>query len=171
MELGVDIGSLEASISVGYPGSIASFRQQSGRAGRRHGLSVSLLIANASALDQYIVNHPRTVLDSPPEAARLYPENLLILADHVKCAAYELPFAADESFGVETTSELLEYLAQHRVLHQGSDGRYFWMSGVAEPQHLAAQRRAGQCGHHRRDAAEAQGDWRDGPVQCADDAA
>jgi DEAD/DEAH box helicase domain-containing protein len=143
LELGVDIGSLEASISVGYPGSIASFRQQSGRAGRRHGLSVSLLIANASALDQYIVNHPRTVLDSPPEAARLYPENLLILADHVKCAAYELPFAADESFGVETTSELLEYLAQHRVLHQGSDGRYFWMSD-ALPSHSISLRSAAQ---------------------------
>ncbi|GMA50237.1 hypothetical protein GCM10025857_15940 [Alicyclobacillus contaminans] len=143
LELGVDIGSLEASISVGYPGSIASFRQQSGRAGRRQGVSVSLLIANASALDQYVVRHPEAVLDSPPEAARLHPENLLILADHVKCAAYELPFTADETFGVETTGELLDYLADHRVLHRGSDGRYFWMSD-ALPSHSVSLRSAAQ---------------------------
>jgi DEAD/DEAH box helicase domain-containing protein len=143
LELGVDIGSLEASISVGYPGSIASFRQQSGRAGRRQGLSLSLLIANASALDQYIVHHPEMVLNSSPEAARLYPENLLILADHIKCAAYELPFAADETFGVETTAEILEYLAANRVLHRGSDGRYFWMSD-ALPSHGVSLRSAAQ---------------------------
>jgi DEAD/DEAH box helicase domain-containing protein len=143
LELGVDIGSLEVSISVGYPGSIASFRQQSGRAGRRQGLSLSLLIANASALDQYIVHHPEMVLNSSPEAARLYPENLLILADHIKCAAYELPFAADETFGVETTAEILEYLAANRVLHRGSDGRYFWMSD-ALPSHGVSLRSAAQ---------------------------
>lgn len=134
LELGVDIGTLEASVTVGYPGSIASLRQQSGRAGRRQGLSVSVFIANASALDQYLVNHADAVLQSSPEEARLYPENLLILADHLKCAVYELPFAAQEQFGVETTGELLEYLAGHRVLHQGADGRYYWMSDALPSQ-------------------------------------
>ncbi len=143
LELGVDIGSLEASITVGYPGSIASFRQQSGRAGRRQGISLSLLIANASALDQYIVHHPESVLNSSPEAARLYPENLLILADHLKCAAYELPFSPDETFGVETTAEILDYLVANRVLHQGKDGRYFWMSD-ALPSHGVSLRSAAQ---------------------------
>ena len=143
LELGVDVGSLEASITVGYPGTIASFRQQSGRAGRRQGVSLSLLVANASALDQYVVKHPESVLEGSPEAARLYPDNLLILVDHLKCAAYELPFRATESFGVETTKELLDYLVHHRVLHQGADGRYFWMSD-ALPSHSISLRSAAQ---------------------------
>ncbi|MDQ0190756.1 DEAD/DEAH box helicase domain-containing protein [Alicyclobacillus cycloheptanicus] len=143
LELGVDIGSLEAAITVGYPGTIASVRQQSGRAGRRNGLSVSLFIANASPLDQYVVNHPQALISASPEAARLYPENLLILMDHLKCAAYELPFAPDESFGVETTDELLAYLAEQRVLHRGGDGRYFWMSD-ALPSHGVSLRSAAQ---------------------------
>ncbi|MCL6451995.1 MAG: DEAD/DEAH box helicase [Alicyclobacillus sp.] len=143
LELGVDIGSLEAVLTVGYPGTIASIRQQAGRAGRRKGLSLALFIANASALDQYVVTHPASVLEQSPEAARVYPENLLILLDHLKCAAYELPFAPDEAFGVETTAELLEYLAAHRVLHQGRDGRYFWMSD-ALPSHSVSLRSAAQ---------------------------
>ncbi|WDL98673.1 DEAD/DEAH box helicase [Alicyclobacillus sp. ALC3] len=143
LELGVDIGSLEVAISVGYPGTIASVRQQSGRAGRRNGLSAGIYIANASALDQYVVNHPDALLEASPEAARLYPENLLILMDHLKCAAYELPFAKTESFGVETTEELLDYLAEQRVLHQGADGRYFWMSDSL-PSHAISLRSAAQ---------------------------
>ncbi|WP_083485798.1 DEAD/DEAH box helicase [Alicyclobacillus ferrooxydans] len=143
LELGVDIGSLQASVTVGYPGTIASIRQQSGRAGRRKGMSLALFIANASALDQYVVGHPDVILHHSPEAARVYPENLLILTDHLKCAAYELPFSRDESFGVETTSELLDYLAEYRVLHQGGDGRYFWMSD-ALPSHGVSLRSAAQ---------------------------
>ncbi|MCL6517120.1 DEAD/DEAH box helicase [Alicyclobacillus sp.] len=143
LELGVDIGSLEAAITVGYPGTVASFRQQSGRAGRRQGVSLALFIANASAIDQYIVQHPEHILQGAPEAARLYPENLLILTDHLKCAAYELPFSPDERFGVETTEELLSYLAQHRVLHQGRDGRFFWMAD-ALPSHSVSLRSAAQ---------------------------
>lgn len=143
LELGVDIGTLDAVLTVGYPGSIASIRQQSGRAGRRQGLSLALYIANASALDQYVVTHPSSVLERSPEEARVYPENLLIMTDHLKCAAYELPFAADEKFGVETTHELLEYLAEYRILHRGADGRYFWMSD-ALPSHSVSLRSAAQ---------------------------
>ena len=143
LELGVDIGSLTAAVTVGYPGTIASIRQQGGRAGRHKGLSLSLFIANASALDQYVVLHPDSILHRSPEAARVYPENLLILTDHLKCAAYELPFSPDESFGVETTSELLDYLVEYRVLHKGGDGRYFWMSD-ALPSHSVSLRSAAQ---------------------------
>lgn len=143
LELGVDIGSLDASITVGYPGSVASMRQQGGRAGRRNGVSVAIFIANASALDQYMVRHPEALLESSPEAARVYPENLLILMDHLKCAAYELPFSPDEPFGVETTAELLAYLGQERVLHRGADGRYLWMSD-ALPSHGVSLRSAAQ---------------------------
>ncbi|EPZ42997.1 DEAD/DEAH box helicase [Alicyclobacillus acidoterrestris] len=128
LELGVDIGSLDASLTVGYPGSVASVLQQSGRAGRRRGVSLAMFIANASALDQYLVHHPEALLETSPESARIYPDNLLILMDHLKCAAYELPFAADESFSVETTSELLEYLADARILHVGRDRKYHWMA-------------------------------------------
>ncbi|GEO26141.1 putative ATP-dependent helicase YprA [Alicyclobacillus acidoterrestris] len=128
LELGVDIGSLDASLTVGYPGSVASVLQQSGRAGRRRGVSLAMFIANASALDQYLVHHPEALLEMSPESARIYPDNLLILMDHLKCAAYELPFAADESFSVETTSELLEYLADARILHVGRDKKYHWMA-------------------------------------------
>ncbi|SDW77632.1 DEAD/DEAH box helicase domain-containing protein [Alicyclobacillus hesperidum] len=143
LELGVDIGSLQAAITVGYPGSIASIRQQSGRAGRRKGISLALFVANASALDQYLVRHPEALLAGSPEAARIYPDNLLILMDHLKCSAYELPFAADESFAVETTAELLEYLADARVLHKGSDNRYHWMAD-ALPSHGISLRSAAQ---------------------------
>lgn len=134
LELGVDIGSLDAAITVGYPGSIASILQQSGRAGRRKGVSLSLFIANASALDQYLVSHPEALLDSSPESARIYPDNLLILMDHLKCAAYELPFAADEAFSVETTAELLDYLVDARVLHRGRDAKYYWMADALPSQ-------------------------------------
>ncbi|MCL6627065.1 MAG: DEAD/DEAH box helicase [Alicyclobacillus shizuokensis] len=143
LELGVDIGSLEAAISVGYPGTIASLRQQAGRAGRRSGLSLSLFIANASALDQYVATHPEQILSRSPEAARIYPDNLLVLVDHLKCAAFELPFQPDERFGVETTKELLDYLAAARVVHQGRDGRYYWMADSL-PSHSVSLRSAAQ---------------------------
>ncbi|WP_051344126.1 DEAD/DEAH box helicase [Alicyclobacillus herbarius] len=143
LELGVDIGSLQAAISVGYPGTIASLRQQAGRAGRRQGLSLSLFIANASAVDQYVVSHPQYILAGTPEAARVYPDNLLILVDHLKCAAYELPFRTDERFGVETTAELLDYLEAARVLHKGGDGRYYWMADSL-PSHSVSLRSAAQ---------------------------
>jgi len=143
LELGVDIGSLDVAITVGYPGTVASIRQQSGRAGRRKGISAAIFVANASAVDQYIVQHPATLLEGSVEAARLHPENLLILTDHVKCAAYELPFGEHEQFGVETTSELLDYLVGHRVLHRGADAKYYWMAD-ALPSHSISLRSAAQ---------------------------
>lgn len=143
LELGVDIGSLETSLTVGYPGSIASIRQQSGRAGRRQGLSLAMYIANSSALDQYVVSHPQAWIEGSPEAARIYPENLLILMDHLKCATYELPFNPNEVFGVETTTELLDYLVEQRVLNRATDGRYYWMTDSL-PSHGVSLRSAAQ---------------------------
>ncbi|MFD1678196.1 DEAD/DEAH box helicase [Alicyclobacillus fodiniaquatilis] len=143
LELGVDIGSLDASLTVGYPGSIASVLQQSGRAGRRRGVSLAMYIANASALDQYLIHHPEALLDVSPESARIYPDNLLILMDHLKCAAYELPFASNESYAVETTNELLDYLTDARILHRGRDEKYYWMAD-ALPSHHVSLRSAAQ---------------------------
>jgi DEAD/DEAH box helicase domain-containing protein len=143
LELGVDIGSLDASIIVGYPGTVASVWQQSGRAGRRMDTSVSIFIANSSVIDQYLISHSDLLFGKSPEAAHVYPDNLLILMDHLKCAAYELPFDETAEFGVETTQELLAYLADEHVVHRGRDGRYFWMSD-ALPSHEISLRSAAQ---------------------------
>jgi len=97
LELGIDIGDLDVCVMAGYPGTVASTWQQSGRAGRRSADSVAVLVASASPLDQFIIRHPEYVLDKSPEHARLDADNLPILLDHVRCAAYELPFKSDEA--------------------------------------------------------------------------
>ena len=99
LELGIDIGALEACVLCGYPGTIASTWQQSGRAGRRHGVSATFMVASSNALDQFIVTHPDYFFTQPAENALLNPDNLYILLSHFKCAAYELPFKAGETLG------------------------------------------------------------------------
>ncbi|MFN8421928.1 MAG: DEAD/DEAH box helicase [Anaerolineae bacterium] len=97
LELGIDIGELDAAVLMGYPGSLASARQQAGRVGRRTGTAVAVMVAGSSPLDQFIVRHPNYLFDRSPEEARLDPDNLRILLDHVRCAAFELPFDAAEA--------------------------------------------------------------------------
>lgn len=109
----------------GYPGSVASAWQQAGRAGRRHGESLIVMVANSTPIDQYIVRHPEYFFDRSPESARINPENLIILVDHLKCASYELPFKADEEFGPLDVSDILEYLQEEGVLHRNGE-RYHW---------------------------------------------
>ena len=118
LELGVDIGQLQVCVMTGYPGSIASTWQQAGRAGRRHGESLVILLASSNPLDQYIIQHPDYFFGSSPETARINPDNLIILIEHMKCAAYELPFKKCERFGAYETEEILEYLADERVLYR-----------------------------------------------------
>ena len=88
LELGVDIGEMEAVLMIGYPGTIAATRQQSGRAGRGTAPSLAILIASASPLDQFLVNHPEFILDKSPEQALINPDNLLVLLQHLECAAF-----------------------------------------------------------------------------------
>ncbi len=128
LELGIDIGQLDACILCGYPGTIASTWQEAGRAGRRKNTSLTVLVASSSALDQYIVTHPGYFFGRSPENALVHPDNLYVLMNHVKCAAYELPFEEGESYadGV-STQELLEYLCEEQILHK-TDGRYYWMA-------------------------------------------
>ena len=128
LELGIDIGALDACILCGYPGTIASAWQQAGRAGRRKGTSIVFFVASSAAIDQYIVSHPDYFLHQSPENALLNPDNLYILLSHFKCAAYELPFEDGDNFGnVASTGELLNYLEEeHIVRHVG--GRYHWMA-------------------------------------------
>jgi DEAD/DEAH box helicase domain-containing protein len=129
LELGIDIGQLEAAILTGYPGSIASTLQQAGRAGRKRGLSLVVLVANSSALNQFIVNHAEYIFKQPFESGVVDPNNFVILTSHIKCAAFELPFEEDEKFGVETTTEILRYLAQKGILRE-TGGKFHWTSDV-----------------------------------------
>jgi len=125
LELGIDIGDLEACIMAGYPGSIASTWQQAGRAGRRKGNSFSMLVARSNPMDQFIVEHPDYFFSRSPEHCRVNPDNLLILLHHLKSAAFELPFEKGERFGDEDMEELLDYLQEKGVLHQAA-GRWHW---------------------------------------------
>ncbi len=125
LELGIDIGSLDVAVIAGYPGSIASTWQQAGRAGRRTGASVAVLIANSNPLNQFIVNHPDYFFGGSPEHGLINPDNLSILVDHIKCASFELPFQDGEKFGKESLAEILAFLQEKNVLHH-SDGRWHW---------------------------------------------
>jgi DEAD/DEAH box helicase domain-containing protein len=125
LELGIDIGDLEACIMVGYPGTIASTWQQAGRAGRRMGQSFAILIARSGPMDQFIVEHPDYFFSRSPEHCRVNPDNLLILLHHLKSAAFELPFEKGERFGRENIEELLDYLEEKGVLHRVAD-RWHW---------------------------------------------
>lgn len=126
LELGIDIGGMGASVVTGYPGSLASLWQQFGRAGRSREASLSVLVASSSPLDQYVATHPDFAFETPVERGLIDPDNLLILASHMKCAAFELPFAEGEIFG-EHTGELLDILAEEGII-QKANGRYHWMS-------------------------------------------
>ncbi len=128
LELGIDIGQLDACVLCGYPGTIASTWQQAGRAGRRGSVSLLIIVASSNPLDQYIINHPDYFFGQSAEEALVNPNNLYILLNHIKCAAYELPFEEDELFdGLEDTPELLGYLEDQSILRRVA-GRYYWMA-------------------------------------------
>ncbi|HLH20961.1 MAG TPA: DEAD/DEAH box helicase [Chloroflexota bacterium] len=127
LELGIDVGGLDACVLVGYPGTIASTWQQAGRAGRRNDLTLTVLVATSSPLDQFMVTHPEYLFDRPVEAGLVNPNNLYIRTSHLKCAAFEQPFDDGERFGGDATEQLLAYLEEERVLHH-QDGRWYWMA-------------------------------------------
>ncbi len=128
LELGVDIGRLDASILAGYPGSVAATWQQFGRAGRRNGVSVSILVASAAPVDQYVIHHPSFLLDRSPEEARVDPDNLHVLLGHLRAATFELPFEPGEWFGPAAADDLLAFLAEEGHVRQAGDGRWYWAS-------------------------------------------
>ncbi len=127
LELGVDIGALDVSLLNGYPGSIAGTWQRLGRAGRRTRPALGVLVASSLPLDQYMVRNPDYFLGASPEHARIAPDHLLILLDHIRCAAFELPFESGESFGGEPLEEFLQYLVQEEVLHREGN-HWHWMT-------------------------------------------
>src|SRR3989449_718096 len=118
LELGIDIGHLDVAVLAGYPGTIASLWQQSGRAGRRSGTSAAVFVATSAPLDQFMVTHPDYLFGASPEHARVNPDNPFILVNHLKCAAFELPFEAAGQFGGVDVRQHLAALDDEVVLHR-----------------------------------------------------
>lgn len=128
LELGVDIGGMDAVMMVGYPGSIASVRQQAGRAGRKSVPSLAMLLGSANPIDQYLMRHPQYVLEKNPEHALIDPDALLILLQHIRCAAFELPFSLSDGFGSAPSTlvqGILQIFADSGMIHASGD-RYYW---------------------------------------------
>ena len=126
LELGIDIGSLDACIMAGYAGSIASTWQRAGRAGRRSGTSCAVLVASSAPLDQFIVQHPDYFFGRSPEHAYVQPDNLEILINHLKCAAFELPLSQSEKFGGMDLGALCERMAEAGFLHRSGE-HWHWV--------------------------------------------
>jgi DEAD/DEAH box helicase domain-containing protein len=132
LELGIDIGALDVSVMAGYPGTIAATWQRAGRAGRRTGQSAAVMVASSAPVDQFVVRHPWYFFDASPEHALINPDNLHILVDHVKCAAFELPFTSDEHYGQVDVQEVLGILQEAGLVHRsGGDD----VPGEAAPAH------------------------------------
>src|SRR5687768_69698 len=130
LELGIDIGGLGAAILVGYPGTVASARQQAGRAGRGLESAVAVMVASASPIDQFLAHHPEYFFDRSPEQALVNPDHLLILLGHLRCAMFELPFEKGESFGRlsgEQLEEFLNFMLSNNEAHLSNE-KYYWMS-------------------------------------------
>jgi DEAD/DEAH box helicase domain-containing protein len=127
LELGIDIGGLDAVVMAGYPGTIASTWQRAGRAGRRATSSLAVFVASSAPLDQYMVENPDYFFGRSPEHAHINPDNLEIALNHLRCAAFELPVRAGEKFGPHDTGELCRFLEEAGFLHF-SDGAWHWTS-------------------------------------------
>ena len=129
LELGIDIGGLGAALLVGYPGTIASARQQAGRAGRGELPAVSILVASPNPLDQFLAHHPEYFFGSSPEHALINPDHLLILLEHLRCAMFELPFQKGDAFGnlnAAMLEEFLNFLLSNNEVHLSNE-KYYWM--------------------------------------------
>jgi DEAD/DEAH box helicase domain-containing protein len=130
LELGIDIGGLGAAILVGYPGTVASARQQAGRAGRGLESAAAVMVASASPLDQFLAHHPEYFFERSPEQALINPDHLLILLEHLRCAMFELPFQKGEGFGSfsgESMDEYLQFLIANQEAHESQD-KVYWMA-------------------------------------------
>ncbi len=130
LELGIDVGELDAVICAGYPGSISATWQRFGRAGRRQAPSLSMLVASSHPIDQFLAREPRYLFAARAEEARIDPENVELFLQHLKCAAFEMPFTTSEGYSdVEpaVTQDALSYLATKGVVHK-SGQRWHWIA-------------------------------------------
>jgi DEAD/DEAH box helicase domain-containing protein len=122
LELGIDIGRLDCCVMLGYPGTVSSTFQRAGRVGRRRNESLVLMVARSFAMDQYVVESPDYLFDAPREMVAIHPDNLIILASHLKCATFELPFRRGDGFGrAERVEEILDFLTDelHLLVREG----------------------------------------------------
>ncbi len=142
LELGIDIGDLEVCVIAGYPGTIASTYQQAGRVGRRSEKSLVILIARPQPLDQFIIENPDYFFQRSPEHGLINPDNLLILLSHIQCAAFELPFTEEESFGREDLREILKYLEEKGTLRHS--GQHWYWTQEAYPAEKVSLRSASE---------------------------
>jgi DEAD/DEAH box helicase domain-containing protein len=129
LELGIDVGQMQAAVLCGYPGSIASTWQQLGRAGRRDEPSVGILVCSSSPVDQFLARHPEYFLESSPEHGLIDPDNLLVLLGHLQASLFEIPFEEREDFGRSRVGEMLVILEAEGQAHH-SAGRWYWSSEV-----------------------------------------
>lgn len=173
LELGIDIGSLDVSILAGWPGGIASAWQQAGRAGRKATDSVAIYIAGSSPLDQFLMNHPTFFFGRSPEQGLVNPDNLSILASHLKCAAFELPLTDGEKFGGTATGPILQYLEDAKLLRHSGD-RWHYSSDAYPAEDVSLRSAAGEnfivldTGHDNKVIAEV--DYDSAPFLIHDDA-
>lgn len=171
LELGIDIGGLEAAMLVGYPGTIASTWQQAGRAGRGDGQAVAVFVATPNPLDQFLAHHPEYFFARSPEQALVNPDHLLILLNHLRCAAFELPFRPGEGFGdlpPEKLKEYLDFLVDNQEMHFSGDN-YFWMADAypaasvslrsASPENVLLHVADGQAAHLLGEVDQASATW------------
>jgi DEAD/DEAH box helicase domain-containing protein len=145
LELGIDIGSLDAAVLTGYPGTRASMWQQAGRAGRRETDSLAVLVAQDDPLDQYLVQHPEDLFDKPAEATVVDPTNPYVMEPHLRCAAREQPLTSDEAvrfFGHDATAALDRLHARGELALRGDR----WHDRGREAPHRQVDVRAG-AGH------------------------
>ena len=157
LELGIDIGSLDAAVLTGYPGTRASLWQQAGRAGRRDTDALAVLVAQDDPLDQYLVHHPEDLFDKPAEAAVIDPTNPYVLEPHLRCAAREVPLREDELPFFGDPADVGDAVA--RMVERGDLGlrRDAWHDRGKEPPHRAVDIRAG-AGHVYRIVIEETGE-------------
>ncbi len=143
LELGIDIGSLDAAVLTGYPGTRASMWQQAGRAGRRGADALAVLVAQDDPLDQYLVHHPEDLFDKPAEAAVIDPTNPYVLEPHLRCAAREVPLREDELDIFGDRDQVLAAVV--RMVERGDLAlrRDAWHDRGKEPPHRAVDVRAG----------------------------
>ena len=130
LELGIDIGRMGAAVLLGFPGTISSTFQQAGRAGRGEEQSLALLVATPDPLDQYLANHPEYLFSLSPEHALIDPDNLLILLEHIKCAAFEIPFSAGDNYGrydEKSLAKIFQVLLEDKLLYS-SGSKFYWMA-------------------------------------------
>jgi DEAD/DEAH box helicase domain-containing protein len=131
LELGIDVGALDAVVCAGYPGTVSGLWQRFGRAGRRQDASLSLLVTSSAPLDQFVAQDASYLTGAPIEQARIDPDNVEILVQHLKCAAFEIPFEEGDDFGnlpPESLQDALGFLADHEVVHpvSGAHGKRTW---------------------------------------------